>query len=72
MCAPRVTRRTSIRYSNSCHTRVNMGASIFFTAAMIRAFRPCAMCRVTRGAHIEHLYLSKKLYQFSCRCEQFH
>ena len=22
-----------------CHTRVNMGASIFFTAAMIRAFR---------------------------------
>ena len=30
---------TSIRYSSSCHTRVNMGASIFFTAAMIRAFR---------------------------------
>jgi len=27
------------RYSSSCHTRVNMGASIFFTAAMIRAFR---------------------------------
>jgi hypothetical protein len=23
---------------NSCHTRINMGASIFFTAAMIRAF----------------------------------
>jgi len=39
MCAPRVTRHTSIRYSNSCHTRVNMGASIFFTAAVIRAFR---------------------------------
>jgi len=39
MCAPRVTRHTSIRYSSSCHTRVNMGASIFFTAAMIRAFR---------------------------------
>jgi len=34
MCAPRVT-----RYSSSCHTRVNMGASIFFTAEMIRAFR---------------------------------
>jgi hypothetical protein len=29
MCAPRVTRHTSIRYSSSCHTRVNMGASIF-------------------------------------------
>jgi hypothetical protein len=27
MCAPRVTRHTSIRYSSSCHTRVNMGAS---------------------------------------------
>jgi hypothetical protein len=39
MCAPRVTRHTSIRYSSPCHTRVNMGASIFFTAAMIRAFR---------------------------------
>jgi hypothetical protein len=37
MCASRVTWHTSIRYSSSCHTRVNMGASIFFTAAMIRA-----------------------------------
>jgi len=26
MCAPRVTRHTSIRYSSSCHTRVNMDA----------------------------------------------
>jgi len=39
MCAPRVTRHTSIRYSSSYHTRVNIGASIFFTAVMIRAFR---------------------------------
>ena len=39
MCAPPVTRHTSIRYSSSCHTHVNMCASIFFTAAMIRAFR---------------------------------
>jgi len=39
MCAPWVTRHTSIRYSSSCHTRVNMDASIFFTAVMIRAFR---------------------------------
>ena len=39
MCAPRVTRHTSIRYSSSCHTRVNMGALIFFTTTMIRAFR---------------------------------
>jgi hypothetical protein len=30
---------TTIRYSSPCHTRVNMGASIFFTAAMIRTFR---------------------------------
>jgi hypothetical protein len=29
MCAPRVTRRTSILYSSSCHTRVNMGVAIF-------------------------------------------
>jgi hypothetical protein len=39
MCVPRVTRHTFIRYSNSCHTRVNMDALIFFTAEMIRAFR---------------------------------
>jgi len=26
MCAPEVTRHTSIRYSSSCHTRVNKGA----------------------------------------------
>jgi hypothetical protein len=39
MYAPPVTRHTSIRYSSSCHTRVNMVASIFFTAAMIRDFR---------------------------------
>jgi hypothetical protein len=32
MCAPRVTWHTVIRHSSSCHTRVNMGASIFFTA----------------------------------------
>jgi hypothetical protein len=30
------------------------------------------VCRVTRGAHIEHLQLSKNLFQFSCGCEQFH
>ena len=29
------------------------------------------VCRATRGAHIEHLQLSKKLFQFSCGCEQF-
>jgi hypothetical protein len=51
MCAPRVTRHTSIRYSSSCHTRVNMGASIFFTAAMI-----CA-CEVTWQWWDVRLYL---------------
>jgi hypothetical protein len=30
---------TSIQKSSSCHTHINMGASIFFTAAMIHAFR---------------------------------
>jgi hypothetical protein len=47
-----------------------MGASIFFTAAMIRApMFTCVwqkleysidVCSVTRGAHIERLQLSKK------------
>jgi hypothetical protein len=39
MCAPRATWHTSIRYSSSWYTRVNTGASKFFTAAMILAFR---------------------------------
>jgi len=39
MCAPWVTWHTSIRYSSSSHIRINMCASIFFIAAMIRAFR---------------------------------
>jgi hypothetical protein len=30
------------------------------------------VCRVIRGEHIEHLYFKKKLFQFSCGCEQFH
>ena len=32
------------------------------------------VCHVTRDAHIEHLWLSKKkkLFQFSCGCEKFH
>ena len=53
MCAPRVTRHTAIRYSSSCHTRVNMGASIFFTAAMIRGFRS-ARSRGNGGRNILH------------------
>jgi len=43
MCAPWVTRHTSIRYSSSCHTRIN------------KVEYHIDVCRVTRGAHIEHL-----------------
>jgi len=53
MFAPLVTRHTSIRYSSSCHTHVNMGASIFFTAAMIRAFRS-ARSRGNGGTNTLH------------------
>jgi hypothetical protein len=50
MCAPWVTQHTSIRYSSSCHTRVNMVASIFFTAAMIHIlFLPRMNGLVRRG-----------------------
>jgi len=45
MCEPRVTRHTSLLYSIPCHTRVNTGASIFFTAAMIRGSRSSRSCR---------------------------
>jgi hypothetical protein len=52
MCAPRVTRHTSIRHSSSYHTRVNMGALIFFTAAMIRALRTST----SHHCHVTSLY----------------
>ena len=53
MCAPRVTQHTSIRYSSSCDTRVNMGASVFFTAAMIRGFKS-ARSRGKGGTNTMH------------------
>jgi len=59
MCAPRVTRHTSIRYSNSCHTRVNKGASIFFTTAIIRAFRS-ARSRGNGGTNTRSLTYTQK------------
>jgi len=40
ICAPRVTRHTAIWYSSSCHTRVNVGASTFFTATVIKTNSP--------------------------------
>ena len=43
-CAPWMAWRTSIRYSSSCQKRINMGASIFITAAMIHAFRSARSC----------------------------
>ena len=45
--------RTSARYSSSCHTHVNMGAPVFFTAAMIRAFRS-ARSRGNGGTNTVH------------------
>jgi len=50
MCAPWVTRHTSMRYSSSCHTRINM---------LMRVWQELEyridVCHVTRRAHIEHL-----------------
>ena len=51
------------------HTRVNMLKRVWQELE----YR-IDVSLVTRGAHIEHLYLSlpKKLFQFSCGCENFH
>jgi hypothetical protein len=58
MCVSRVTRHTAVRYLSPCHTRVNMGALIFFTAAM--------MC-VSTVIHTSNISnCQKKLFQFSC------
>ena len=50
MCAPRVTRHTSIRYSSCSHTRVNM-----LTRVLQELEYRIDVCRVTHGAHIEYL-----------------
>jgi hypothetical protein len=43
---------------------------------MTRVWQELEYCidvsRVTRGAHIEHLVVTKNLVQFFCGCEQFH
>ena len=50
MYAPQVTQRTLIQYSSSCHTRVNM-----LTRVWQELEYHINVCRVTRGAHVEHL-----------------
>ena len=49
MCAPRVTRHTSIGYSSCCYTRFNM-----LTRVWQELEYRIDVCRVTRGAHIEY------------------
>jgi len=61
MFAPQVTWHTSISYWSSCHTCVNMGAAIFFTAAMIRAFKS-ARSRGNGGTNTQSLtYVASSL-----------
>jgi len=58
MFVPLVTRHTSIRYSCTCYTRINMCVSVFFTAAKIRVFRT-ARSRGNRGTNTRSLTLHK-------------
>jgi hypothetical protein len=72
MCTPRVTRHTSIRYS-SCNDRC---LEARFIAALKNIDVPMLMrvwqeleyridvCRVIHSSHIEHLWLSKKVFSF--------
>jgi hypothetical protein len=50
MRAPRVTRHTSMLCSSSCHTFINM-----LTHVWQELEHSIDVCRVTRGARIEHL-----------------
>jgi len=59
MCAPWLTRHTSIRYSSSCHTRITMVTRVWQELEY-----HIDVCHVIRGAHIEHLQLSKKKKNF--------
>jgi hypothetical protein len=58
MCAPWVTRHTPIRDSSSCHTRVNVGASIsypYLKAQIIAAVKNIDPPMLTRvGQELEY------------------
>jgi hypothetical protein len=57
-----------------CAPRVNMGVSVIFTLLMRvwQELEYCIdVCRVTRGAHIEHLYLSKQFFSFPVAINNF-
>jgi hypothetical protein len=66
MCAPRVTRHTSIRYSSSCHTHVSMGACVARTWISYGCV-PCHPWCTHRT-----LLVVKNFFQFSCGCEQLY
>jgi hypothetical protein len=51
MCVPRVTRHTSIRYAAAVK---NIDAPMLMRMWQELEYR-VDVCRVTRGAHIEHL-----------------
>ena len=66
MCVPRVTRHASIRYSSSCHTRVNMGALIFFAVAMIRAFRSASSRGNGTLRTLHEMHVEQQSQTYSC------
>jgi hypothetical protein len=81
MCAPRVTRHTSIQYLSSCHTRVFRHGSLQqWRLSMHSCWRVCgknlnivSMCAVSPVVHTSNISsCQKKLFQFSCSCEKFH
>jgi hypothetical protein len=60
MCAPRVTRHTSIQYSSSClQARINVAVMNIDALMLTRVWQELKyridVCRVTRDVHIEHL-----------------
>jgi len=71
MCVPRVTRHTSIWYSSSCHTRVNISWRV--CGKNLNIVLMCAMSPVVHTSNITSCQKRKKnLFQFSYGCEQFH
>jgi hypothetical protein len=75
MCAPRVTRYTSIRYSSSYHTRVNMDASyssLLQWSVPLGNLNIVPMCAVSPVVDASNTSSCQNFFQFSCGCEQFH
>jgi hypothetical protein len=67
MCAPRMTRHTSIRYSSSCHTRFTVGPSIHSTSQHCHVMLQAWIIAAVKKFAWKYCKLSATSYIPTCR-----